>query len=323
MKMSRFSSGLCLIWVIVAGLPPASGQDYPRRPIRVVTAEPGGGNDYTARVIVQAIGGSLGQPMIVDNRGGAGGVIAADIVAKAQPDGHTLLLYANNVWIIPLLNSNAPFDAVRDFAPITWAAKSSNTLVVHPSLPVKSVQELIAYAKARPGELNYGSGGNGSSTHLAVELFKSMTGVNIVRVSFKGNGPALNAMLGGEVHVMITTAGSVTPHLKSGRLRPLAVTSAEPSPLAPGLPTIAASGLPGYESIQIYGVFAPAKVPAAIVKRLNEEIVRVLGRPDVKEKFIANGMEPVGSTPQLLAATMKSEIVRIGKVIKEAGIRGD
>jgi tripartite-type tricarboxylate transporter receptor subunit TctC len=315
--------GSLLSFILIAASAPASGQDYPRRPIRVVTAEPGGGNDYTARVIVQAIGGSLGQPMIVDNRGGAGGIIAADIVAKAQPDGHTLLLYANNVWIIPLLNSKAPFDAVRDFAPITWAAKSSNTLVVHPALPVKSVQELVAYARARPGELNYGSGGNGSSTHLAVELFKSMTGVDIVRVSFKGNGPALNAMLGGEVQVMITTAGSVTPHLKSGRLRALAVTSPEPSPLAPGLPTIAASGLPGYESMQIYGVFAPSRVAATIVKRLNEEIVRVLGRADVKEKFIANGMEPVGSTPQVLAATMKSEIVRIGKVIKDAGIRGD
>lgn len=323
--MQRFLSVVCLVGLVglAAGLSPAYGQDYPRRPIRVVTAEPGGGNDYAARVIVQAIGSGLGQPMIVDNRGGAGGLIAADIVAKAQPDGHTLILYANNIWIIPLLNSKAPFDAVRDFAPITWAAKSSNTLVVHPSLPVKSVQELIAYAKARPGELNYGSGGIGASTHLAVELFKSMTGVNIVGVTFKGNGPALNAMLGGEVHIMIATAGSVTPHLKSGRLRALAVTSPEPSPLAPGLPTIAASGLPGYQSLQIYGLYAPAKVPAAIVKRLNEEVDRVLAKPEVKERFLAVGMEPVGGTPQLLAATMKSEIARIGKVIKDAGIRGD
>jgi tripartite-type tricarboxylate transporter receptor subunit TctC len=308
---------------LIAGIAPVCGQDYPRRPIRVVTAEPGGGNDFAARVIVQAIGGSLGQPMIVDNRGGAGGVIAADIVAKAPPDGHTLLLYANNIWIIPLLHSNAPFDAVRDFAPITWAARSTNTLVVNSSVPVKSVQELIAHAKARPGVLNYGSGGNGSSTHLAAELFKSMAGVDIVRVTFKGNGPAMNALLAGEVQVMIATAGSVTPHLKSGRLRALAVTSAQPSPLAPDLPTMAASGLPGYESIQIYGVFAPAKVAAAILKRLNEEMVRVIATPEVRDRFLANGMEPVGSAPQLLAATMKSEIVRIGKVIKDAGIRGE
>ena len=301
----------------------ASGQTYPNKPVRLVTAEPGGGNDFAARLIVQGLAGSLGHPMIVDNRGGAGGIIAADTVAKAQPDGYTLLLYANNIWIIPLLRRDAPFDVIRDFAPITWAAKSPNTVVVHPSLPVKSVKELIALAKARPGELNYGSGGTGSSTHLAVELLKSMTGVNIVRIAFRGNAPALNALFAGEVHLMIATAGTVAPHLKSGRLRALAVTSAQPSPLAPGLPTVAASGLPGYESMQIYGVFAPSRVPAAIVKRLNEEIVRVLGRADVKEKFLASGVEPVGSTPQELAATIKSEVVRMSRVIKDAGIRAE
>ena len=328
MKFSLLIAGLLALGAIAG---PASGQTastgsgqaYPSKPIRLVTAEAGGGNDLSARLIVQGLAGSLGQPMIVDNRGGAGGIIAADIVAKAQPDGYTLLLYANNIWIIPLLNSNAPFDVIRDFAPITWAAKSPNILVVHPALPVKSVADLIAYARARPGELNYGSGGTGSSTHLSVELLKSMTGVNIVRVPFKGNAPAMNAMIAGEVQMMIATAGSVAPHLKSTRLRALAVTSPQPSPLAPGLPAMAASGLPGYESMQIYGVFAPGKVPAAIVKRLNEEIVRVLGRADVKEKFLASGVEPVGGTPQQLAATIKSEIVRIGKVIKDAGIRGE
>jgi len=320
MKFSCYIAVLLALGVI-AGAMAASGQDYPRKPIRLVTAEPGGGNDFAARLIVQGLGGSLGQPMIVDNRGGAGGIIAADIVAKAQPDGYTLLLYANNIWIIPLLRSNAPFDVIRDFAPITWAAKSPNTVVVHPALPVKSVEDLIAHARARPGELNYGSGGSGSSTHLAVELLKSMAGVNIVRVPFRGNAPALNALFAGEVHLMIATAGTVAPHLKSGRLRALAVTSAQPSPLAPGLPTVAASGLPGYESIQIYGVFAPGRTSSAIVKRLHDEIVRVLGRADVKEKFLAAGVEPVGSTPQQLAATIKSEIVRMSKVIKDAGIR--
>jgi len=320
MKFSRIVAVLLSLGVI-AGAVAATGQDYPRRPIRLVTAEPGGGNDFAARLIVQGLGSSLGQPMIVDNRGGAGGIIAADIVAKAQPDGYTLLLYANNIWIIPLLTSNAPFDVVRDFAPITWAAKSPNIMVVHPALSVKSVEDLIAHARARPGELNYGSGGTGSSTHLAVELLKSMAGINIVRVPFKGNAPALNALFAGEVHMMIATAGTVTPHLKSGRLRALAVTSAQPSPLAPGLPTMAASGLPGYESIQIYGVFAPSRTAAAIVTRLNQEIVRVLGRAEVKEKFLAGGVEPVGSTPQQLAATIRSEIARMSKVIKDAGIR--
>jgi tripartite-type tricarboxylate transporter receptor subunit TctC len=320
MKFSRVVAVLLSLGVI-AGAVAATGQDYPRRPIRLVTAEPGGGNDFAARLIAQGLGSSLGQPMIVDNRGGAGGIIAADIVAKAQPDGYTLLLYANNIWIIPLLTSNAPFDVVRDFAPITWAAKSPNIMVVHPALSVKSVEDLIAHARARPGELNYGSGGTGSSTHLAVELLKSMAGINIVRVPFKGNAPALNALFAGEVHMMIATAGTVTPHLKSGRLRALAVTSAQPSPLAPGLPTMAASGLPGYESIQIYGVFAPSRTAAAIVTRLNQEIVRVLGRAEVKEKFLAGGVEPVGSTPQQLAATIRSEIARMSKVIKDAGIR--
>ena len=320
MNFSLFIAG-SLALGMAAGA--AFGQNYPTKPIRLVTAESGGGNDLSARLIVQGLGGSLGQPMIVDNRGGAGGIIAAEIVAKAQPDGYTLLLYANNIWIIPLLNSSAPFDVLRDFAPITWAAKSPNILVVHPGLPVKSVSELISYAKARPGELNYGSGGTGSSTHLSVELLKSMTGINVVRVPFKGNGPAMNAMIAGEVHMMIATAGSVAPHLKSTRLRALAVTSPQPSPLAPGLPAMAASGLPGYESMQIYGVFAPSKVPAAIVKRLNEEMVRVLGRADIREKFLASGVEPVGGTPQQLAATIKSEIARIGKVIKDAGIRGE
>lgn len=319
MRLLHFLTALFgLVMAVETAMAPA--QNYPTRPIRLVTAEPGGGNDFAARLIVQGLGGSLGQSMIVDNRGGAGGIIAAEAVARAQPDGYTLLLYANNIWIIPLLRA-ATFDVLRDFAPITWAVKSPNTLVVHPSLPVKSVQDLLALARVRPGELNYGSGGTGSSTHLAVELMKSMARVNIVRVPFKGNGPALNALFAGEVHLMIATAGTVAPHLKSGRLRALAVTSAQPSPLAAGLPTMAASGLPGYESMQIYGVFAPIRTPAPIVQRLNEEIVRVLARPEVNDKFLAAGVEPVGSTPQELSATIKSEIVRMGKVIKDAGIR--
>lgn len=319
MKLLHFLTALFgLVMAVETAMAPA--QTYPTRPIRLVTAEPGGGNDFAARLIVQGLGGSLGQSMIVDNRGGAGGIIAAEAVARAPADGYTLLLYANNIWIIPLLRA-ATFDVLRDFAPITWAVKSPNTLVVHPSLPVKSVQELLALARVRPGELNYGSGGTGSSTHLAVELLKSIARVNIVRVPFKGNGPALNALFAGEVHLMIATAGTVASHLNSGRLRALAVTSAQPSPLAPGLPTMAASGLPGYESMQIYGVFAPIRTPAPIVQRLNEEIVRVLARPEVRDKFLAAGVEPVGSTPQELSATIKSEIVRMGKVIKDAGIR--
>ena len=299
----------------------AFAQSYPTKPIRVVTSEPGGGNDLTARTIGQAIAGRLGQPWVIDNRGGAGGAIAAEIVARAPPDGYTLLVYASNIWIIPLLRSNVPYDPIRDFAPITWAARSPNTVVVHPALPVKSLPELIALARARPGELNYGSGGTGSSTHLSVELFKSMAKVDILRVPYKANAPAINDLMGGRVQVMFATAGSVTPHIKSGRLRALAVTSAEPSPLAPGLPTVASAGLPGYESISIYGVFAPSKTPESIVRQLNQAIVAVLSQPEIRELFLNVGVETVGSTPEQFGAVIRADMTRMAKVIKDAGIR--
>ena len=300
-----------------------SGQAYPIKPIRIVTAEAGGGNDFAARTIVRGIADSLGQQLIVDNRGGAGGIIAAEIVARAPADGYTLLVYASNIWIIPLLKKNVPYDMARDFAPITWAARSPSTLVVHPSLPVKSARDLIAIAKAKPGQLNYGSGGTGSTTHLAAELFKSMAKVNIVRVAYRGNAPALNDLIAGQIQVMFATAGSVTPHIRSARLRALAVTSAQPSALSPGLPTMASAGLPGYESLSIYGVFAPSKTSAAIIQQLNREMVRVLNRADVKEQFLNAGVEAVGSSPEDFAAAIKSDVARMGKVINEAGIRED
>jgi tripartite-type tricarboxylate transporter receptor subunit TctC len=300
---------------------PCASQTYPAKPIRDVTAEPGGGNDLTARTRGQPIAGRLGQPWVIDNRGGAGGLIAAEIVVRAPPDGYTLLVYAGNVWTIPLLQPNARYDPQRDFAPITWAARSPNTLVVHPSLPVKSVQELIALARAKPGQLTYGAGGTGASSHFAAELFKSMTKTDILRVTYRGNGPALTDLVAGNIQVMFVPSGGAAPHVKSGRLRAIAVTSAEPSPLAPGLPSIASAGLPGYESIQIYGVYAPAKTPDAIVRRLNEAIVAVLQTPEVRERFLNVGVETVGSTPGELAAAMKTDMARLRKLIKEANIR--
>jgi tripartite-type tricarboxylate transporter receptor subunit TctC len=299
----------------------ACAQSYPVKPLRIITAEAGGGNDFAARTIGQSIAAQLGQPWVVDNRGGAGGAIAAEIVARAPPDGYTLLVYASNVWLIPLLRKNVPYDVIRDFAPITWAARSPNTVVVHPSLPVKSVQDLIALARAKPGQLSYGSGGTGSSTQLAVELFKSMAKVDILRIPYKGNAPALNDLVGGQVQLMFATAGSVSPHIKSGRLRAIAVTSAEPSILAPGLPTVAASGLPGYESISIYGVFAPARTPAPIISQLNRAIVAVLNMPEVRERFFNVGVETVGSTPEQYAATIRADIARMSKVIRDARIQ--
>jgi tripartite-type tricarboxylate transporter receptor subunit TctC len=306
--------------LLTAGV--ACAQSYPVKPIRVVTAEPGGGNDLAARTIGQAVAPRLGQPWVVDNRGGAGGLIAFETVARAPADGYTLLVYAGNVWTIPLLRKNVRYE-VKDFAPITWAARSPSTIVVHPSVPVYSVQDLIALAKARPGQLSYGAGGVGASTHLAAELFKSMAKVDILFVPYKGNGPAMNDLISGQVQMMFGTAGTVTPHIKSGRVRAIAVTSAEPSILAPGLPTVAASGLPGYESISIYGVYAPAGTPQAIIRQLNLAIVTVLNTPEMRERFLNVGMETVGSTPEQLAAAMKADEARLRKVINEAGIRGD
>lgn len=310
-------------FAVLAGLSAAFAQPYPSKPIRVVTAEAGGGNDLIARVLARAMGDSLGQQLIVENRGGAGGIIAAETAIRAAPDGYTLLLYASNIWIIPLLKKAAPYDVARDLVPITWAARSPSTLVVHPSLPAATVKELIAIARANPGQLNYGSGGSGSSTHLAAELFKSMAKVNIVRVAYRGNAPAISDLMAGQLQVMFATAGTVAPHTGSRRLRALAVTSREPTPLAPGLPTVASAGLPGYESLSIYGVFAPSKVSAAIIQQLNREMVRVLNRNDVKDQLLKAGVEAVGSTPEAFVAAIKADVARMSKVIQETGIRED
>ena len=320
--LMRFVAAIFWALVLVLGIGIVRGQNYPNKTIRIVSTEPGSSADFVARQIALGISDSFGQSVIVDNRGGGGGTIAAELVAKATPDGYTLLFFGQGIWILPLMRDNLPYDPIKDFSPVTLADRSLNVLVVHPTLPVNSVKELIAYAKAKPGEINFATGGTGSSNHLAAELFKAMAGVNIVRINYKGTGPALTALVGGEVQLMFPTAASVTPHVKSGRLKALAVTSAEPSVLAPGLPTVAAV-IPGYQSVSIHGLFAPAKTPMTIVRRLNVEIVRLLNRADVKEKLFSSGLQAVGSSPEQLGAAMKSEMARLGKVIKDAGIRND
>lgn len=306
----------CLFAAVVGAQP------YPAKPVRVITAEAGGGNDLVARVLARVMSEGLGQQCIVENRGGAGGLIAADAVAKAPADGYTVLAYASNVWIIPLLKKSVPYD-MRDFAPITLAARSPSFLVVHPSVPARSVRELIVLAKARPGQLNYGSGGSGSTAHLAGALFNAMARVNIMRVAYRGNAPALNDLIAGQVQVMFATAGTVAPHTGSGRLRALAVTSREPTPLAPGLPTVASAGLPGYESLSIYGLFAPVKTAAAIVQQLNREAVRGLQRGEVKDTLLKAAIEAVGSTPEAFAEVIRQDVARMRKVIDEAGLRDE
>lgn len=325
-RVSRIAGVSCLGsvgWsVAIAGLHVTAAycQTYPAKPIRIVTAEAGGGADFMARLLAQGYTASLGQQSVVDNRGGASGAIAAQAVAKSAPDGYTLLFYSNGMWTLPLLQ-DVPYDAIKDFLPVVCVASSPNIVVVHPSLPVKSIKDLIALAKARPGELNYSMGGTGTTPHLAAELFKSMANVNIVRVNYKGAGPALNDLIGGQVQLTFATTASGAPHVKSGRLRALAVTSAEPSTLVPGLPTIAASGLPGYESIASYGLFAPAKTQIALVQRLNEETVKLLNTPDVKQKLFNISVEVVGGSPEAFAGMIKIEINKWGKVVRDAGIR--
>lgn len=293
-------------------------QSYPNRPIRLLTTEPGGGSDVMARLIAQGLTGSLGQQVIVENR--PSGIILGSIASKATPDGYTMLLSGSGLWLVPLMQ-DAPFDPIKDFAAITLPARVPNVLVVHPSLVAKSAQELIALAKAKPGTLNYSSGSTGAIAHLAAELFNSKAGVSIVRVNYKGAGPALAAVVAGETQVMFPSAGSVSAHIAANRLRALAVTTAEPSDLVPGVPTLASSGLPGYEAVSPFGVFAPAATPKSVLLRLNKEIVQIVRRPDVKDRFFKMGMETVGSTGSQLEATIKAEVATWSKVISDAGLR--
>ena len=321
MLLSHFVAWTFPVSMMVLGAGVVSAQTYPNKSIRLLTNGVGGGADFVARMIAQGLTGSLGQQVVVDNR--PNGTIPTEIVAKAAPDGYTLHLNSNGMWTLPLLRSRVPYDPVRDFLPITLATRTLNVLVVHPSLRVTSVRELIALAKSRPGELNYASGGTGSAMHLGIALFTSMAGVNIAHVPYKANSLAVNDLISGQVQMTIVSAGSVMQHVKGGRLKALAITSAQPSTLFPDLPTVAASGLPGYESATVYAVFAPAKTSEAIVTRLNQDIVRVINREDVKEKFFNAGIESIGSSPEQLAATIKSEMAKMGKVIKNAGMRDD
>jgi tripartite-type tricarboxylate transporter receptor subunit TctC len=300
----------------------AWAQTFPQKSIRVVTAAPGANIDFAARLLAQGLATRLGQQVVVDNRGGSS-IVAAEVILKSPPDGHTLLFYGSALWLAPFLQDNLPYDPVADFAPVTLAVSSPNVLVVHPSLPVKTAGDLIALAKKRPNALNYGSSSIGSSTHMAAELFKMMAGVQIVHVPYKGNAAALVDVVSGQIQIIFSTIAGLGTHVQSGRLRALAVTSAEPSPLYPGVPTVSATGLPGYEAASINGLFAPAKTPAAAVRRINQEAVATLGQPDVREKLFKAGLQTVGSSPEELGEKVKSEMARLGKVIKAAGIRAN
>ena len=308
--------------VAVAALP-AAAQEYPTKPLRFIAPNlPGGPTDILARLLGQKLAETMGQPVVVENRAGAGGNIGTEVAAKAPPDGYTLITGNNATFGANVsLYKHMGFDPVRDFAPVVLVATQPNILVVHPSLPAKSVKELIALAKARPGELNYSGSGMGAAAHLAAELFKTMAKVDIVHVPYKSAAPALTDVITGQNHLMFATALSVQGHIRSGRVRALAVTTAKRSRLMPELPTIAEAGVPGFEATTWHGVLVPAGTPAPIVNRLNAEINRALQMPDVRERLTALGGEIVGSTPREFADHIKSEIPKWAKVIKAAGLK--
>ena len=299
-------------------------QSYPAKPVRlVVPYPPGGGTDIIGRTVAQKLTEAFGQQVVVDNRGGAGGVIGTEIVARSAPDGYTLLMAPTSHVINPSVYSKLPYDTAKDFAPITLGASATIVLASHPSVPVKSVKELIAYAKQKPGELNFGSAGNGTVFHLTGELFKRQAGIEIVHVPFKGGGPTVAALAGGQISAAFETMLALAPHIKAGKVRGLAVTSAQRSSVMPELPTIAELGFPGIVAENWYGFYAPAGTPRAIINRLNAEINKGLKQPDVKERFQALGTEVIGTTPEELADTVRKELAKWSKTAKEAGARLD
>ena len=319
MNLRRFLILACCALVAL----PACAQDYPRRPVRlIVPFPPGGGNDIVARAVAQELGKSLGQQFVVDNRAGAGGAIGAELAARSPADGYTLFLGGVGSHVVnPSLNAKLSYDPIRDFAPVTLIASAPSVLVVNPSLQASSVAEFTALAKANPGKLNYASNGNGSSAQLAAVLYESMAGVRMVHVPYKGVAPALVDLMSGEVQLMFGTLVAILPHIKAGRLRALALTGRNRSALLPEVPTLAESGLPGYEAGSWYGILAPAATSGAIVARLNAEINAAIRQPEVRERLAAEGAEVIGGTPEEFAVHIGSELARMKKLVREGGLR--
>jgi tripartite-type tricarboxylate transporter receptor subunit TctC len=301
---------------------PVAAQNYPNRAIRlVVPSSPGGGTDITGRIVAAKLSEQLGQQVVVDNRAGAGTIIGIEIAAKSAPDGYTLLMGLSTLAINPSMYTKLPYDAIKDLAPISLAVVSPNILTVHPSVPAKTVKEFIALAKARPGTITFGSAGLGTSPHLSGELLKVLAKIDIVHVPFKGSGPSVISQLAGEIAANFPSVPTAMPYIKAGKLRGLGVTTAKRTQALPDVPSIAEAGVPGYEATQWFGVLAPAGTPRPIIDRLNQEMVKLLKSPDVRDRLIADGTDPAPTTPEEFAAYIKSETEKWTKVIKAAGIK--
>ena len=313
-----------VVAVLFACALPAAAQNYPTRPIRLVVPQsPGGSTDQVARPLAKLLGDALGQGVVVDNRAGAGSVIGTDLVAKSAPDGYTLLAVAASFTISPALYKQLPFDPERDFTPVTLLSAFPNVLVVHASLPVTSVAELFSYLKKNPGKANYSSSGIGTGTHLSMELLKHLAGIDMVHVPYKGGAPSVNALLAGEVQVGLATISTALPHVKSGRLRALAVTSRQRVSALPEVPTLDESGVKGYEYLSWIGLLAPAKTPRAIVDKLAAESARAARTAEMRAILALEGAEPVGSSPDEFASQIRTELARWSKLVAATGIKAD
>ena len=316
--MRRIACALALVTTALAH----AQQDYPSKPVRVIVPSvAGGGTDSSTRIVAAKLGESLGQRIVIDNRAGAGSIIGTEMVAKAPPDGYTLLAAISSMTIQPSVTKNLPFDPVKDFAPVSVFVRLPNVLVGHPSLQPKNVKELVAFARSRPNQLSFASAGTGSNLHLCMEMFLSMAGLKMVHVPYKGASQAIADVAAGYVPLMVTNMITGTAQVKAGRLRAYGVTSAQRSAAAPDIPTIAEQGISGYEAVQWYGLMAPAGTPREIVAKLHKGVVAALQDKGVKDLFTASGAEPVGNTPEEFGALVKSEIVKWGKVVKAAGLQ--
>ena len=322
MKIRRQSLVLCAALVTLPAAQAWAQAGYPSKPVRVIVpSSAGGGTDIVARIIQPKLSERLGQPVVIENRPGAGTMIGIEIASKSAPDGYTILMGLSTLAINSAVYEKVPYDPVRDFAPITQLIASPAVLFVHPSVPVKTVKELIAFARARPGQLNYASAGTGTFPHMSMELFLSMARLKMEHIPYKGTGPAMIDMLAGQTATMIAPILTPIPHIRSGRLRGLGITSSQRSPVAPGIPTVAEAGLSGYEAVQWYGALAPARTPPEIVARLHQEFAAILQMPDVRKRFAGDGTEPVGSTPEQFRGYIQSELAKWAKVAQAAGIK--